>query len=102
MTDLLRNELKSKSDEINIMRIKLDGGDKDVLGREREIKFLKGELVAKKREEITPIEFRIFLAKKSQNERVNELKNELETMTVDIDADKALIRDLEENSIKIR
>ncbi len=44
------------------MRIKLDERDKDVLVREREIKLLKGELVAKKQEEIiTPIGFRIFL-----------------------------------------
>ena len=102
MTDLLRSELKSKSDEINIMRIKLDGRDKNVLLRVREIKFLKGELVAKKQEEITPIGFRIFLGKKSQNERTNELKSELESMTVDIGAAKALIRDLEGNDIKIR
>jgi len=84
------------------MRIKLDGRDKDVLVREREIKFLKGELVAKKQEEITPIGFRIFQGKKIQNERTNELKSELESMTVDLGAAKALIRDLEGNDIKIR
>ncbi len=84
------------------MRIKLDGRDKDFLVREREIKFLKGELAAKKKEEITPIEFRIFLGKKSQNERTNELKSELESMTVDIGAAKALIRDLDGNDIKLR
>ena len=102
MTDLLRSELKSQSDEINIMRIKLDERGKDVLIREREIKFLKGELVANKQEEITSIKFRIFLGKKSQNERTNELKSELESMTVDIGSAKALIRDLEGNDIKIR
>ncbi len=102
MTDLLRSELKSKSDEINIMRIKLDGRDKDVLVRKREIKFLKGELVAKKQVDITPIGFRIFLGKKSKNERTNELKGELESMTVEIGAAKALIRDLKGNDIKIR
>jgi hypothetical protein len=82
------------------MRIKLDGRDKDVLVREREIEFLKGELIAKKRGGDYSDRIQAYSGKKNQTEKIQELTNELERMNVDIDAAKAVIRDLEGNEIK--